>query len=127
MNISTKPDAAHAHAGRPRDFGQVARQRQGSFRDASPTVSERARSPSDDKGKRHRHLLARGLEIENLYPKLRGPEGASRFFSERHIQWWHSGQSGDETGRNGVTRNMASSQVACVNFLLPLAQSREAP
>ena len=31
-------------------------------------------------------------------------------------------RSGDAKGQDGPTRNLASSQVACVNFLLPLAR-----
>ena len=42
-------------------------------------------------------------------------------FSQRHIKWWKSAVSGDDSKSDGPTRNMASSQVACVNFLLPLA------
>ena len=38
----------------------------------------------------------------------------------RGIRWWrHSGF--DRPGVIGPTRNMASSQIACINFLLPLA------
>ena len=38
----------------------------------------------------------------------------------RGIRWWR--QSGfDRPGISGPTRNMASSQIACINFLLPLA------
>ena len=38
----------------------------------------------------------------------------------RGIRWWrYSGF--DRPGVSGPTRNMASSQIACINFLLPLA------
>jgi hypothetical protein len=84
-------------------------------------VSEAARHPADDVGKRNRHLLALGYEQENLYPPLRGPAGAMRFFADRKIKWWRSSRSGDSKGTDGPTRNLASSQIACVNFLLPLA------
>ena len=94
--------------------------RQAYFRDTSPTISERERSPTDEKGRRNGHLLALGREEENLFAGIRGPGGAIDFFRERGINWWNSTRSGDETKRNGPTRNMASSQVACVNFLLPL-------
>ena len=64
-------------------------------------------------------MLARGLEDENLYPSLRGAGGARQFFGERGIKWWrHCGF--DDPLADGPTRNMASSQIACVNFLLPL-------
>ena len=82
----------------------------------------RRRSPTDDKGQRHCHLLAHGFEHENLYPWLRGEDGALKFFKERGIKWHRSHRSGDTPGGEGPTRNMASSQVACVNFLLPLRE-----
>ena len=62
-----------------------------------------------------------GCEDENLYPSLRGEAGARRFFKERGIKWHRTARSGDAVGEDGPTRNMASSQVVCVNFLLPLA------
>ena len=66
-------------------------------------------------------MLALGCEDENLYPPLRGDDGAREFFAERDIEWWsHNGF--DTTGRNGPTRNMASSQVMCINFMLPVAE-----
>lgn len=103
------------------NFGGAARRRQAEFRKLSPTISEQARSPSDDKGRRHGHLLALGCEDENLYPPLRGETGVRRFFAERGITWHRTARSGDASGEDGPTRNMASSQVACVNFMLPLA------
>jgi len=102
-------------------FGQEGRRKQGAFRDASATISNAARHPDDEVGKRNRHLLAHGHEQENLYPSLRGPTGAVRFFGDRKIKWWRSSRSGDSRGTDGPTRNLASSQIACVNFLLPLA------
>ena len=93
-------------------FGNAVRRRQAHFRDTSPTISEQGRSPWDDQGRRHGYLLAVGHEDENLYPSLRGASGARRFFKWRGIRWH---------GSDGPTRNMVSSQIACVNFLLPLA------
>ena len=104
-----------------RDFGKAARKQQADFRDKSTTISDQGRSPSDDKGQGHGHLLTTGWEDENLYPSLRGEAGARRFFEERGIRWHRTERSGDTVGEDGPTRNMASSQVACVNFLLPLA------
>lgn len=104
-------------------FGYRERQRQATFRNTSPTISAPGRAPSDEKGRRHGHLLALGHEEENLYPSLRGEAGARRFFKERGIKWHRTARSGDTAGGDGgPTRNMASSQVACVNFLLPLAE-----
>ena len=94
-------------------FADAAKQRQGHFRDTSPTISARGRDPSDASGLRNSHLLALGCEEENLYPDIQGAGGAIDFFAERSIKWWKDGAR--------PTRNMASSQVACVNFLLPLA------
>ena len=102
-------------------FERSAKRRQQQFRDASPTVSDRGRSPTDDKGLRNPHLLALGSETENLYPGIRGEGGAIDHFRQRGIKWWKSSRSGDDSKSDGPTRNMASSQVACVNFLLPLA------
>ena len=101
-------------------FERAAKRRQKGFRDASRCISDRGRSPTDGKGKRNGHLLALGCEEENLFPAIRYKSGATDFFRERGIKWWKSARSGDDTERNGPTRNMASSQVACVNFLMPL-------
>jgi len=100
-------------------FSADARAQQARYR---ATLPEAARTPGDDKGLRHGHLLALGHEHENLIPELRGDGGADDFFRARRIKWWRSGRSGDAKGQDGPTRNLASSQVACVNFLLPLAR-----
>ena len=114
-------DAFFANA-KPR-FEDIAKKRQAHFRNTSPTVSPAGRSSSDEKGRRYGHLLALGCEKENLYPALRGEDraSASKFFKERRIKWWNSSPSGDCSNGKRPTRNMASSQIACVNFLLPLA------
>ena len=66
-------------------------------------------------------MLALGYEDENLYPVLRGAGGVREVFDERAVKWWrHCGF--EDTENNGPTRNMASSQIACVNFVLPLAE-----
>ena len=101
-------------------FGIVARQLQAEFR---KTLSQEAQRPTDDIGIRNPHLLALGREMENLFPALRGSDGALEFFRKRDIKWWRSSRSGDRSakdGYDGPTRNLASSQVACVNYLLPL-------
>jgi hypothetical protein len=104
------------------NFGAVARRLQAEFR---TTLSQGAQRPNDAKGIRNPHLISLGHEIENLYPSIRGAEGALAFFRDRKIKWWRSPRSGDRStvdGYDGPTRNLASSQIACVNFLLPLAQ-----
>lgn len=102
-------------------FGILARKQQENFRNTSSTITQRGRFPTDDKGKHHGHLLTIGYENENLYPPLRDQEIAQAFFRDRHIKWWQSTRSGDNTTIKGPTRNMASSQIVCVNLLLPLA------
>ncbi len=101
-------------------FKSIAKARQQRFRDTSPSVSATGRSPSDQPWRQHGHLLALGCEDENLYPGLRGARGARDFFSVRRVKWWRSPQSGVADG-NGPTRHLTSSQLLCVNFLLPLA------
>lgn len=93
--------------------------RQGNFRRTSPTISARGRTPIDERGRQYGYMLALGHENENLYPTLRGPEGVRRFFDERNVTWWRHDEF-DAPGVNGPTRNMASSQISCVNFVLPL-------
>ena len=109
---TTSGDAARgpADAG---NFGRRERKRQAAFRKGLTT-------PTDPVGLRHDYLLALGCEEENLFPTLRGENGASRYFAERNIKWWQARVSGDASDGKRPTRNMASSQIACVNFLLPL-------
>ena len=103
-------------------FERAAKGHQGCFRDTSSTISPQGRSPPDCTGVRNPHLLSLGCEEENLYPGVRGSGGVIDFFRRRGIKWWKSSRSGDDIEAEGPTRNMASSQVACVNFLLPLAR-----
>jgi hypothetical protein len=103
-------------------FGTIARREQARFRSSLSVAAQR---PADEKGQRNPHLLAHGHELENLFPGLRGTDGALAFFSDRGIPWWTSARSGDRTFDRtfvGPTRNLASSQVGCVNFLLALAE-----
>lgn len=94
--------------------------RQERFRERSATISPRGRAPVDERGRPYGYMLALGYEDENLYPTLRGAQQVRRFFEERAVKWWrHCGF--DTAAMNGPTRNMASSQIACVNFVLPLA------
>ena len=108
------------------NFGRRERRRQATFRAESSAISAVGRSPSDDKARRNGHLLALGSEHENLYPPLRGQAGAFRFLADRGINWWSSSRSGDRPGGTHPTRNLASSQIACINFLLPLASVPQA-
>ena len=101
------------------NFGRRARERQARFREESSL-------PVFPVGRRHGHLLASGYEDQNLYPTLRGDNGARRFFEVRNIRWWQDARNGDDSNGQRPTRNMASSQVACVNFLLPLTEVPDA-
>ncbi len=98
-------------------YAERARIRQAQFR---RTLPEAARTPTDALGLRHGHLLTLGAELHNLAPSIRGDDGVVPFFRARGIQWWTSSASGD-VGQGHPTRNLASSQVACVNVLFPLA------
>ena len=109
---TTSGDAASVPAGAG-SFGQRERKRQAAFRKGLTT-------PTDPIGLRYDYLLALGCEEENLFPTLRGEDGAVRYFAERSIKWWQARVSGDASDGKRPTRNMASSQIACVNFLLPL-------
>lgn len=113
-------------------YERQVKQSQERFRDESSTVSATAKAPIDDVGKRHGYLLAIGHEEENLFPSLRQGR-ALQYFASRHIKWWRSKAGGDPdkdgAGKKrpaGPTRNMASSQIACVNVLMPLASSSAA-
>jgi hypothetical protein len=108
-------------------FGRKERQRQAEFRNGSATISEAARTPGDPREQRHCYMLALGCEEENLYPTLRSENGARRFFEIRGLRWWQAPVNGDNSGGRRPSRNMASSQVACVNFLLPLLDIPGAP
>ena len=115
MNGQPRSADAASVSGRTGNFGVLERTRQAAFR-------KRLTTPSDAIGRRHDYLLSLGCEEENLYPSLRGENGAIRYFAERNIRWWQASASGDVSDGKGPTRNMASSQIACVNFLLPLVE-----
>lgn len=66
-----------------RAFRLVARDQQARFRETLPLP---ARTPSDDEGRRHGHLLALGREIHNRYPALQGIGGALETFLRRFSQ-----------------------------------------
>ena len=113
MNEATTSGDGASVPARAGSFGQRERRRQAAFRKGLTT-------PTDAIGLKHDHLLALGCEEENLFPTLRGEDGAVRYFVERNIKWWQARVSGDASDGKRPTRNMASSQIACVNFLLPL-------
>ena len=97
-------------------FENTEKERQADFRKSFDTIScEGRKMPTDIP---RPYLLPMGCEEDNLYPSIRGSKGAHQYVEDRHIQWWSHAASGDRGGR--PTRNMASSQIACINFLLPL-------
>lgn len=102
-------------------FVKTAREIQTRFLANSPTFTEYARSR---RGSNHPHVLPLGCEAETLYPPIRTT--ALDFFVDRRIKWWKAPLSGDDVRAPGPTRNLVSSQVACVNFLLPLASIPDA-
>lgn len=113
-------------------WGAIGRNMQAKFMSSSSSISTSARNPTDDKGIRNKYLLHNDAAYveEALYPSIRSYMsstcGAIHFFDIRNIKWWRNSRSGDKKGINGPTRNLASSQIACVNFLLPLVDILDA-
>ena len=107
-------------------FKDAARKCQAHFRDNSRTIDQKGGSPTDSIGQKRSWLLTRGCEEQNLYPSLRGEDRATKFLRERGIKWWQDSANGDQTKGETPTRQMTSSQIACVNFFLPLTEIRGA-
>lgn len=101
-----------------KNYKEEAQERQSRFRSTSRTISAEGRKLSDGKGE-HDYFVALGHQEETLYPGIRGEDGALDFFRDRSITWW-KGKTWPDGDSDVPTRNMVSSQVACVNFLLPL-------
>jgi hypothetical protein len=99
-------------------FKLAVRARQAAFRATLPAP---ARTITDARWDNYDFLLALGHEDETLYPTLRGAGGARDYFRARGARWWRGSLTGDPKG-DGPTRNLTSSQVACVNLLLPLRE-----
>lgn len=89
--------------------------RQIAFRSGSPPPTTGSEATRTAYLKRH-VLLPPGREEENFFPSIRGPGGAVEFFRERKIAWW---SPNDDKAR--PPGHLASSQIAVLNFLLPLA------
>lgn len=101
-------------------FQNQARRQQAAFLANDTGFTPGARALVDAKAIDNPYLLGIGHESENLYPALRSSL-ARDHFADRGIKWWKAPASGDIIEVDGPTRNLASSQLACVNFLLPLA------
>ena len=106
------------------EFRAEAYRRQATFRQRSATISGHGRAPVDGRGRQFGYMLALGYEDENLYSTLRDGEAVRRFFDERAIAWWRHYRF-EDVEMNCPTRNMASSQIACVNFVLPLGGTED--
>ena len=99
-------------------FAQTERDRQARFR--TRFLSDSLRPPDGTNSGEPGYLLAEGHEEENLFPSLRGASGAIDFFRQRGISWWRTSSYEDATVRDRPTRHMVSSQISCLNFLMPL-------
>lgn len=119
FSTALERDALLADLGGEIDFKGLARRQQAAFR---ATLSSAAQAPSDELSRRHPFILPRGAEEENLFPTLRGPDGARAYFADRGITWWRNPKSGDRPAERGPTRNMTSSQIACANLFLPIRE-----
>ena len=75
----------------------------------------------DLKMKGELHYIIRDETSVNLYEGIRGidsnGDNALSYFKENHISWWN----GDEP-----SGNLLSSQIACLNHLMPLMKDKEA-
>lgn len=96
-------------------YEQDVKRRQSLFR---KTLLSDADCQVSDASRRHGHVLPLGRENQSLYPLTR--EMAIEFIDDRRIKWWQQAVVGD-TG-NSPSHNLASSQVCCINYFLPLAQ-----
>jgi hypothetical protein len=77
--------------------------------------------------RQHRHVLEAGSNWRNLFSQISDVKGpAEAFFRSRRIKWWQSAATGDQKGLVGPTHNTLSSQVACINTLMPLREDAAA-
>lgn len=87
------------------------------FKITSPTFSDPAHEDGIYKNNPYAFCLPVECSEQNLFPEIRQP--ALSFFADRQIKW-HDGQNGKPSN------HLCSSQVACVNFLFPLADKPDA-
>lgn len=88
------------------------------FKDTSSTISEQARAEGVFKAKPRPFCLPPEYAEQNLYPPIK--QATMAFFAKHNIGW-HQGQDGKPSN------HMCSSQVACINFLFPLADKPGEP
>jgi hypothetical protein len=91
--------------------------RQVRFKATSPYFSEPAHADGVYKGRPRPFCLPRAYADENLFPDIR--HSAPAYFAAHGIKW-HDGQN------NRPSNHLCDSQVCCVNFLFPFADSPEA-
>ncbi|MCQ2606652.1 MAG: hypothetical protein MJ204_08995 [Bacteroidales bacterium] len=74
---------------------------------------DKAKNNGEYRGKTYKHILTPDTTIYNLYADIR--KEALRYFEENTISWWSG---------NKPTGNLLSSQIACLNHLMPIMHDR---
>src|ERR1051325_4453543 len=90
-------------------FAAAEQHRQEAYRASSESFSFAGRQPGLYRGNPRLEYLPAQLWSENLFPGIR--DEASTYFSDHHIAW-HSD-----------AHHVRSSQVCCLNFIMPLARN----
>jgi len=93
-------------------FSTQQRLSQATFREHSATFSTEGRRHGSYRGKAYPFLLRPDVWRENLYPELRGC--APAYFAARGVVW------------HRMRRHLLSSQVCCLNFLMPFSRDPSA-
>lgn len=93
-------------------FSKQQRLAQAAFRARSNTFSDAGRQAGQHRGRAYPFLLAPEAWQENLYPGVR--DLAPAYFAERGIVW------------HQMRHHLLSSQVCCINFLMPYAMQKHA-
>ncbi len=88
-------------------FEAQERRTQSAFRARSETFSTVGREEGEFRGRRYPFIIPADHWVENLHPSLRPT--APRYFAQHKIVW------------HRMRHHLLSSQVSCVNFLMPLA------
>ncbi|WP_210526920.1 PGN_0703 family putative restriction endonuclease [Rubellimicrobium arenae] len=93
-------------------FSAQQRETQSRWREESETLSQSGRTHGQYRGKTYPFLLQSEVWQENLYPSIR--ELAPAYFEDRSIVW------------HRMRHHLLSSQVCCLNFLMPYAGNKGA-
>lgn len=94
------------------EFLESEKRRQEQFKATSHAVTEHARAAGIYRKRLRPFCLPLDLAEENLFSEIRQP--ALAYFRDHHIRW-HDGTDGKPSN------HLCSSQVCCVNFLMPFA------